>query len=73
VINSTLTSTSRAETNQINYYKEQAVTLIVLTHYDLLRLFGPQNINGGGLAAKGIADVKEFKNVNIAPAINSIT
>lgn len=72
VINSTIESTSTAETSQINYYKGQALALRALAHYDLLRLFGQQNVDGGGLAANGIAYVKEFQSGNSTPSRNTV-
>ena len=72
VINSTIAGTSTTETNQINYYKGQALALRALAHYDLLRLFGQQNVDGGGLTANGIAYVKEFQSSNLTPSRNTV-
>lgn len=72
VINSTIAGTSTTETSQINYYKGQALALRALAHYDLLRLFGQQNVDGGGLTANGVAYVKEFQSDNSAPSRNTV-
>jgi hypothetical protein len=72
VINSSIVGANASETSQINYYKGQALTLRALAHYDLLRLFGQQNVDGGGLTAKGIAYVKEFQSSNLSPARNTV-
>lgn len=72
VINSSIVAANAAETSQINYYKGQALTLRALAHYDLLRLFGQQNVDGGGLTAKGIAYVKEFQSSNLSPSRNTV-
>ncbi|MBE0391063.1 RagB/SusD family nutrient uptake outer membrane protein [Flavobacterium sp. PL002] len=72
VINATLVGTTDEETNQINYYKGQALTLRALAHYDLLRLYGQQNVNGGGLSANGIAYITEFKSENLSPVRNTV-
>ncbi|MGO4821460.1 MULTISPECIES: RagB/SusD family nutrient uptake outer membrane protein [unclassified Flavobacterium] len=72
VINSSIEGSNAAETAQINYYKGQALTLRALAHYDLLRLFGQQNVDGGGLTAKGISYVKVFQSANLSPARNTV-
>lgn len=72
VINSTIVGANAEETAQINYYKGQALALRALAHYDLLRLFGQQNVDGGGLTANGIAYVKEFQSSNLTPARNTV-
>jgi len=72
VINSSIEGSNAAETAQINYYKGQALTLRALAHYDLLRLFGQQNVDGGGLTAKGISYVKVFQSANLSPSRNTV-
>lgn len=72
VINATIVGANAEETNQINYYKGQALTLRALAHYDLLRLFGQQNVDTGGLTAKGIAYIKEFQSSNLTPSRNTV-
>jgi hypothetical protein len=72
VINSSIAGANATETSQISYYKGQALTLRALAHYDLLRLFGQQNVDGGGLTAKGIAYVKEFQSSNLSPSRNTV-
>jgi len=72
VINSTIAGTTADETNQINYYKGQGLALRALAHYDLLRLYGQQNVNGGGLNAAGVAYVTEFQSSNQTPARKTV-
>ena len=72
VINSAIVGANATETAQINYYKGQALTLRALAHYDLLRLFGQQHVDAGGLTAKGIAYVKEFQSSNLTPSRNTV-
>ncbi|WP_339658517.1 RagB/SusD family nutrient uptake outer membrane protein [Flavobacterium frigidarium] len=72
VINTTITGANAEETAQINYYKGQALMLRALAHYDLLRLYGQQNVNGGGLSADGVAYITEFKSANLSPARNTV-
>ena len=44
----------------INYVKGQALALRALAHYDLVRLFGQQHVNGGDLNSLGVAYVTRF-------------
>jgi hypothetical protein len=44
----------------INYVKGQAMALRALVHYDLVRIFGQQHVNGGDLNSLGVAYVKRF-------------
>lgn len=48
----------------INYVKGQALALRALVHYDLVRLFGQQHVNGGDLNSLGVAYVTRFLDVN---------
>lgn len=44
----------------INHVKGQAMALRALVHYDLVRIFGQQHVNGGDLNSLGVAYVKQF-------------
>ncbi len=47
---------------EINHAKGEAYALRALIHYDLVRLYGQQFVNGqGGLGAKGVSYATEFK------------
>lgn len=68
VINSPLVGVSTADQDLIKYYKGEALALRALAHYDLVRLFGQQHVDGGGLSALGIAYIKEFGGTaNLSP------
>jgi hypothetical protein len=72
VINSTIEGSTTTETAEINYYKGQALTLRALAHFDLLRLFGQQNVGDGGLTADGVAYVTEYISSDSTPARNTV-
>lgn len=44
----------------IDHVKGQAMALRALVHYDLVRIFGQQHVNGGDLSSLGVAYVKQF-------------
>lgn len=44
----------------VNHVKGQAMALRALVHYDLVRIFGQQHVNGGDLSSLGVAYVKQF-------------
>ena len=44
----------------IDFVKGQALALRALVHYDLVRIYGQQNVGTGGLTALGVAYVTQF-------------
>lgn len=56
----------------INHYKGQAYALRALVHYDLVRLYGQQHVNGGGESALGVPYVDEFRGEDLFPARNTV-
>ncbi len=56
---------------EINHYIGQAYALRALGHFDLLKLFGQQHVNGGGDV--GVPYIKEYKGEDLTPARNTVT
>ncbi|WP_106791809.1 RagB/SusD family nutrient uptake outer membrane protein [Aquimarina sp. Aq78] len=47
--------------DQINHTKGQAYVIRALGHFDLLRLYGQQHVDNGGLSALGVPYIDKFK------------
>ena len=59
--------------DQIDHIKGQAYALRALAHFDLVKFYGQQNVNGGGLSSLGVAYVTAFRdNDNLYPARNTV-
>lgn len=58
--------------NRIEHLKGQAYALRALAHFDLVRLYGQQHVNGGGLSAAGVPYVDEFRGEDLFPPRNSV-
>ena len=58
---------------EIQHLQGQAYAIRALAHFDLLKLYGQQHVNGGGDAATGIPYVTEYKGENLLPARNSVS
>lgn len=52
------------ESARVKYYKGQAYVIRAIAHYDLLRLYGEQNVNGLGLSALGVPYKTSFKDID---------
>ncbi len=50
--------------DQINHIKGQAYVIRALGHFDLLRLYGQQHVDNGGLSALGVPYIDKFKDDN---------
>ena len=48
------------ESKEVNDYRGQALVLRALAHYDLLRMYGQQYVDGNGLNGAGIPYIKVF-------------
>ncbi|WP_306353241.1 RagB/SusD family nutrient uptake outer membrane protein [Flavobacterium sp. '19STA2R22 D10 B1'] len=58
---------------EINYVKGQALALRALVHFDLLKLYGQQHVNGGGLNALGVPYISKYKDMNnLYPTRNTV-
>lgn len=58
---------------EIKHLKGQAYIIRALAHFDLVRLFGQQHVNNGGMAALGVPYVKVFKDPNsLLPKRNTV-
>jgi len=55
----------------INDYRGQAYAIRALAHFDLLKLYGQQNITGGDNTL-GIPYIFRYKSANVTPARNSV-
>lgn len=62
------------DANEINHIKGQAMIMRALAHFDLVRVFGQQFINGeGGMNAPGVPYVKVFRDENsLYPIRNTV-
>lgn len=49
------------EQSQIDHIKGQAYALRALAHFDLVKFYGQQHVNGGGLSAPGVPYVTTFR------------
>lgn len=59
--------------DRINHVKGQAYAIRALAHFDLVKFYGQQNVNGGGLSAPGVPYVTAFRdNDNLFPARNTV-
>lgn len=57
----------------IKNVKGQALALRAFVHYDLVRIFGQQHVDGGGMNSLGVAYVKQFLNDNdMMPKRNTV-
>lgn len=69
VINSNVTG----DTDAIMHTKGEAYAVRALCHFDLLKLFGQQYVDGqGGLNSLGIAYITEYKGTNVFPTRNTV-
>ena len=58
---------------RINQVKGQAYALRALAHFDLVKYYCQQHVNGGGLSAAGVPYVTAFRdNDNLFPSRNSV-
>jgi hypothetical protein len=55
---------------EINHYIGQAYALRALAHFDVLKLYGQQNVTGGNNV--GIPYIKEYKGPDLTPSRNSV-
>lgn len=63
----------KGDVSEIKHIKGQAYAVRALAHFDLVRLFGQQHVNGGGMSSMGVPYVKTFKDVNsLLPARNTV-
>ncbi|WP_336686675.1 RagB/SusD family nutrient uptake outer membrane protein [Chryseobacterium bernardetii] len=62
------------DTGEINHIKGQALIMRALGHFDLVRVFGQQFVDGqGGMNALGVPYVKTFRDANnLFPSRNSV-
>lgn len=59
--------------DRINHVKGQAYAIRALAHFDLVKFYGQQNVNGGGLSAPGVPYVTAFRDSeNLFPSRNSV-
>lgn len=56
----------------INHIKGEAVAIRALAHFDLVRVFGQQHVNGGNLNSLGVPYIKEFKSLDTRPSRKSV-
>jgi hypothetical protein len=72
VINSPVVGVSDSEKDLVKYYKGESLALRALAHYDLVRLFGQQHVDAGGLASPGVAYIKDFGGANTSPSRKTV-
>lgn len=73
VINKDASALSGGTTEEINQLKGEALIMRALVHFDLVKLFGQQNVQGGGMSALGVPYVTTFRNEdNLLPARNTV-
>ncbi|SFI93962.1 RagB/SusD domain-containing protein [Kaistella treverensis] len=66
----TITEGTPAEINQI---KGEALIMRALAHFDLVKLYGQQHVNGGGMTALGVPYVTTFRDpANLLPKRNTV-
>lgn len=66
-------SSLKGDLAKIRHLKGQAYLIRALAHFDLVRLFGQQHVNGGGMSAMGVPYVTTFKDVSqLLPARNTV-
>lgn len=57
----------------VNYVKGQALALRALAHFDLVKLYGQQHVNQGGVSALGIPYITKYKDLNnLYPVRNTV-
>ncbi len=56
--------------DEINHYIGQAYALRALAHFDLLKLYGQQNVSSGG--NEGVPYIKEYKGDDFTPTKNTV-
>lgn len=70
VINSDVTG----DPIEIKHTKGEAYAVRALCHFDLLKLFGQQNITGqGGMESLGVSYITEYKGANVFPVRNTVS
>ncbi|MCM4161037.1 RagB/SusD family nutrient uptake outer membrane protein [Antarcticibacterium flavum] len=58
---------------RINHIKGQAYAIRALAHFDLVKFYGQQHVNNGGLSASGVPYVTAFRdNDNLFPSRNTV-
>ena len=65
-------ATLEGDLEEIQHLQGQAYAIRALAHFDLLKLYGEQHVNGGGESAAGIPYVKQYKGDNLLPARNTV-
>lgn len=66
-------SSIKGDLAEIRHIKGQALAIRALAHFDLVRLFGQQHVNGGGMSAMGVPYVTVFKDPNgLFPSRNTV-
>lgn len=73
IVNANVVINANASGDQatINHYKGEAYALRALAHFDLLRIYGQQNVDGGGMLALGVPYVKNYGE-KISPKRNTV-
>lgn len=57
----------------IDHIKGQAYAIRALVHFDLVKFYGQQHVNGGGLSALGVPYVTTFRDKdNLSPSRNTV-
>lgn len=57
----------------INQLKGEALIMRALGHFDLVKLYGQQHVNGGGMSALGVPYVTTFRDAeNLLPSRNTV-
>lgn len=66
-------STLTGDVNEIKQLQGEALAMRALAHFDLLKLFGQQHVQGGGMSALGVPYVKTFRDETaMLPARNTV-
>ncbi|MCF8715898.1 RagB/SusD family nutrient uptake outer membrane protein [Joostella atrarenae] len=73
IIGAEVSSDDAAEQQMINHITGQAYAIRALAHFDLLTLYGQQNVDGGDMSSLGVPYVVTFKDgENLFPPRNSV-
>ena len=72
-INKDAASISAGTPGEINQIKGEALIMRALGHFDLVKLYGQQHVNGGGMSALGVPYVTTFREVDyLLPKRNTV-
>lgn len=71
VINLDLSTLSGQE-KSMKHIQGQALALRSLAHFELVKLFGQQHVDGGGESSMGVPYVTEYKGNDLVPARNTV-